>query len=91
MESVCQNYSTNNDNKKFINEELIRNRIKFFTEFLDEDEMCRYILKGIGHDLILDREQLTNLIHNGKVIFEIVTDECAIGVLNNIPVIIEYL
>ena len=91
MENICLNYSTNNDNKKFINEELIKNRIKFFSEFLDEDYQIQYILKWLGKDLILNREQLINLIHNGKVIFEIVTDECAIGVLNNIPVIIEYL
>ena len=90
MESVCQNYSTNNDNKKFINEELIRNRIKFFTEFLDEDHQVKYVLKGLGNDLILTRKELETLIHNSKIKFEIITDETCIGIISNMPFIIEY-
>lgn len=90
MENICLDYSTNKE-KEFINKELITNRVKFFSEFLDEDKMIKYVLQGLGEDLILNIEQLTTLIHSGEVKFEIVSDECAIGILNNIPVIIEYL
>lgn len=89
MESIFQNYSTNEE-KIFVNEELIKNRIRFFTEFL-EDEDVKYVVIGLGDDLILSREQLINLIHSSKVKFEIVSYECAIGILEGQPIIIEYL
>lgn len=90
MENICPNYSTNEE-KDFINKELINNRIKFFSEFLDDDKFVKYVVQGIGEDLILNREQLMNLIHSNYVSFEIVSDETCIGILNDIPFIIEYL
>ena len=89
MENICQDYSTNKE-KDFINEELIINREKFFTEFLDEDELVKYILKGLGNDLVLSRKELETLIHNSRIKFEIVTDEACIGIISNMPFIIEY-
>lgn len=89
MENICQNYSANEE-KTFINEELVTNRIKFFNEFLDEDEEIKYIVEGLGDDLILSREQLINLIHNSRVRFGVVSNECVIGTLEGNLIIIEY-
>ena len=89
MENTCQNYSTNNK-KEFINKDLVVNRLRFFTEFLDDDIYVKYVVEGLGNALILNREQLINLIHNSKVKFEIVNCECAIGVLEGHPITIEY-
>lgn len=90
MGNVCRNLV--NEEKKFINEELITNRVRFFREFLDEDDQTKYVVIGFGdEDLILNREQLINLIHSSRVKFEIVSSDNVIGILNDIPFIIEYL
>ena len=90
MENICLNYSTNKKDT-FINEEFVKNRIKFFSEFIEyEDEQVKYVVIGLGDDLILNREQLINLIHSSRVKFEIVNCECAIGVLEGHPITIEY-
>lgn len=90
MGNICQNYSTNNE-KIFINEELIKNKIKFFSEFLEEDEEIKYVVVGLGDDLILSRNQLINLIHSSRVKFEIVSSDSVIGILEGQLITIEYL
>lgn len=72
---------------------IIDNRKKFFYEFLDEDTSIKYVLKGLESDLILSRDQLTNIIHknNNKINFNFVDYECCYATLNDIAIIIEYL
>ena len=76
--------------KNLIND---KNREKFFDEFIDEDEMTKYVINGLGEIVILSKDELVSLIHNNDTKFEIVNpyDGYCTMIINGSPTILEYL
>lgn len=75
--------------KNLIND---KNREKFFDEFIEEDEMTKYIIDGLGNDLILSKKQLITMLKTSNVVYEIINpyEGYAILLINSIPITVEY-
>lgn len=91
MENTYINIQASNK-QTFKNLMSDKNREKFFSEFLDEDESVKYIINGVGKDLILSKKQIETMIKTSDVQYEIVNPYegyCTI-MLNGLPIIVEY-
>lgn len=78
-----------------LKEKINLENLKMFVNcFLEEDEDIKYVVANEEDSedfLIVDREELVKLIHNGKLKIEYVEhEEFSLGVLDNTPVRIEY-
>ena len=90
MENTYINIQANKQTfKNLIND---KNREKFFNEFVDEDCLVKYIISGIGDNLIMSRKQLLTMMQTSNVDYEIVDPYegfCTL-MLNGLPITIEY-
>lgn len=69
-----------------------KNRERFFKEFVDEDNLTKYIITGMGKELILSRKQIEIMMQTSNVDYEIVDPHqgfCTL-MLNGLPITIEY-
>lgn len=91
MENTYMNIQTNNK-QAFKNLISDKNREKFLNEFLDEDEVTKYIIIGIGDNLIMSRKQILTMVQTSDVRYEIVDpyEGYAHCILNGLPITIEY-
>lgn len=91
MENTYMNIQASNK-QTFKNLISDKNREKFFSEFLDEDESVKYIINGVEKDLILSKKQIETMIKTSDVQYEIVDPYqgyCTL-MLNGLPIIVEY-
>lgn len=91
MENTYMNIQANKE-QTFKNLISDKNREKFFDEFIEEDEMTKYIIDGLGNDLILSKKQLITMLKTSNVVYEIIDPYegyCTL-ILNGLPITIEY-
>ena len=91
MENTYMNIQTNNK-QTFKNLISDKNREKFFSEFLEEDSLTKYIITGIGDNLIMSRKQILIMIQTSDVRYEIVDpyEGYCTMIINGLPITIEY-
>lgn len=90
MENTYINIQANKQTfKNLIND---KNREKFFNEFVDEDDLTKYIISGIGDNLIMSRKQLLTMMQTSNVDYEIVNpyEGYVYCMLNGLPITVEY-
>ncbi len=91
MENTYMNIQANNK-QTFKNLISDKNRERFFSEFVDEDDLTKYIISGIGDNLIMSRKQLLTMMQTSNVDYEIVNPHegyCTL-MLDGLPITIEY-
>lgn len=91
MENACISIKANNE-QTFKNLISDKNRERFFREFVDEDSLTKYIITGIGDNLIMSRKQILTMVQSSDVRYEIVDpyEGYAHCILNGLPITIEY-
>ena len=91
MENACISIKANNE-QTFKNLISDKNRERFFSEFLEEDDSVEYIITDIGEPLKMNKKQLLTMLQTSDVCYEIVdtyTESCKL-VLNGLSMTIEY-